>query len=180
MNPNAAAQLEQDLCGLPILEYAFVKTGQISFSRRVREVCRTECPRYGTSWSCPPAVGSVEECRDRCLAFENCFVFSTIAEVADTEDMTRTLPTRMAHEEVTRQVVRIFKGRFKEVLALSAESCGICEKCTFPDKPCRHPDKMFPCVESYGILVTEMARKGGLTYQGGAGTITWFSLVFFE
>lgn len=23
----------------------------------------------------------------------------------------------------------------------------------------RHPDKMFPCIESYGILVTDLGRK---------------------
>ena len=39
---------------------------------------------------------------------------------------------------------------------------------------------MFPCVESYGILVTELAEKGGISYQNGAGTVTWFSVLFFR
>lgn len=172
-------QIEQELAALPILEYAFLKTEQISFLQRVREVCRAECPRYGTSWSCPPATGSVEECAKKCRSYGDCFVFSTIAEVADTEDLRLTLPTRMEHVETARHVVQIFRDRFDSVMALSTESCEICEVCTYPDAPCRYPDKMFPCVESYGILVTELAEKGGMTYRNGAGMITWFSVVFY-
>ena len=39
-----------------------------------------------------------------------------------------------------------------EVYGLSTESCAICAHCAWPDGPCRHPDRMFPCVESHGIV----------------------------
>ena len=63
---------------------------------------------------------------------------------------------------------------------LSTESCAICEKCAYPDAPCRHPDRMFPCIESYGILVTELAEKNGITFMGGSGLVTWFSLILYK
>ena len=177
---EAIRMIENELTGLPILQYAFLKTEQVSFLQRVRNVCEQECPRYGTSWSCPPAVGSVEECRLRCLRYEDCFVFSTIAEETDASDLEQALKTRMEHEEITRQTVGIFRRHFGDVIALSTESCEICADCTYPHSPCRYPDRMFPCVESYGILVTELAEKGGISYQNGAGTVTWFSVLFFR
>lgn len=173
-------ELEQELLQFPILQYAFLRTEQVSFLQRVRDVCRNECPRYGTSWSCPPAVGTVEACRERCQAFPDLFVFTTIAEVSDITNMEETLHTRMAHEEITRQVAEIFKTHCGQTLTLSTESCDICEKCAYPSAPCRHPDRMFPCVESYGMLATELAELGGLEFLNGANVVTWFSVIFFR
>ena len=179
MREEVKRELEQELLQYPILQYAFLKTGQVSFPDRVRTICRQECPQYGTSWSCPPAVGTVEECRQRCEKFTDVFVFSTIAEVADITNMEETLATREEHEEVTRQVTALFREKFGEALTLSTESCAICRECSYPNAPCRHPDKMFPCVESYGILVTDLAEMGGRDFMNGANVVTWFSVIFF-
>lgn len=173
-------ELEEELLQLPLLQWAWLKTEQLSFSTRVRQVCEQECPRYGTSWSCPPAVGTVEECRQRCSRFSDVFVFSTIAEVEDITNMEKTLETREEHEAITRQVAELFRRRFGACITLSTESCSICRECTYPEKPCRHPDKMFPCVESYGIIVTELAELGGMEFQNGANVVTWFSVLLFS
>jgi len=173
-------EIERQIARLPILQYAFIETGQIPFSQRVREVCKAECPRYGTSWSCPPAVGSVEECRKKCLCFDRCLVFSTVAESVDTADFAQMLETARAHEKITRKVRDLFAEKGCEVQALSSESCETCRTCTYPDAPCRHPDQMFPCVESYGILVSELAEKCGMDFSNGAGTVTWFGLILFS
>ena len=66
------------------------------------------------------------------------------------------------------------------MLTLSTESCAIGKKCAYPDAPCRHPDRMFPCVESYGILVTDLAEKSGISFMNGAGVVTWFSLILYR
>lgn len=173
-------QLEQELLQYPLMQFAYLKTEQVQFLERVREICRRECPRYGTSWSCPPAVGTVEECRERCSDFTDVFVFSTIAEVSDITNMEETLATRMEHEKITLEVSKIFRKHFGEILTLSTESCEICRKCSYPQAPCRHPDKMFPCVESYGILVTDLAQMGDMDFMNGANVVTWFSVMFYN
>ena len=173
-------EIEAALAAWPIVEYAYLPVEEISFLQRVRDVCRNECPRYNSTWSCPPAVGSVDECRERCLRRDTCFVFTTIAEVSDITNLEETLPTRMAHEEVTWQVLSLFRRYDPGAFALSTESCDICPVCTWPaGGPCRHPGRMFPCVESYGILVTELAEKGQITFNNGANVVTWFSVIFF-
>ena len=59
--------VEQQLCQLPVSQYAWIDPREIEFSDRVRYVCEHECPMYGTSWACPPAVGTVESCRNLSL-----------------------------------------------------------------------------------------------------------------
>ena len=61
--------LEQKLAELPLFQYEFIDPQELTFSERIRQVCRQECPMYNTTWACPPAVGSVEQCRARCLAY---------------------------------------------------------------------------------------------------------------
>ncbi len=173
-------KLEQQITEYPICEYAFLDTKEILFLEEVRHICETECPRYGSSWSCPPAVGTVAECQERCGRYTGAFVFTTVAEGVDPGNFDAMLATRMEHEEITRQIRDLFRESCEDVLALSTESCSICEKCTYPDAPCRNPDRMFPCVESYGILVTDLAEKSGITFLNGSDVVTWFSLILYR
>lgn len=193
------SKIESELSGLPIVQYAWLPVEMLPFSERVRDICRQECPRYGTSWACPPAVGSVEECRARCLSYDGAFVFTTVAEVSDVADMEETLATRAGHEEVTRAVAAILKeqmsayvrqaaspahtasetGASARTFALSGDSCAICGRCAYPDAPCRHEDLMIPCVEGYGIVVPTLAERAGLAFTNEGNTVTWFGVVLY-
>ena len=64
-------------------------------------------------------------------------------------------------------------------MVLSTEACAICEQCAYPGGPCRHADKMYPCVESHGILATEIAEKYGIDFFDGK-IVTWFSIIFYR
>lgn len=185
INKEQKAAIEERLLELPLVQYGWLDREELVFSERVRSICREECPRYGTSWACPPGVGTVEECRKRCENYDGVFVFTTIAEVQDVENMEETLATRAAHEAVTRQIQEILeeslgKNLDRTTLALSAESCAICKKCTYPDAPCRHPLKMIPCIESFGLLVPALAEKAGIEFMNGANIVTWFGMVLFR
>lgn len=173
-------RLEEQLRALPIVQYEFFETRELVFTSRVRTVCEMECPQYGKSWACPPGVGTVEECRERCLSYPEGLLVVTMTEVEDISDITATLATREEHEEVTRQVHRMMLDQGAEVYVLSTESCAICQHCTYPDAPCRHPDRMYPCVESHGILVTELGERCGLPFQAGGNIVTWFSLLLYR
>ena len=58
-------KIEEGLTQFPVCEYAFINIADITFLDQVRYICKTECHQYGKSWSCPPAVGTVEECKQR-------------------------------------------------------------------------------------------------------------------
>ena len=171
--------LEAQLAELPLMQYEFIDTSELVFSERIRHICETECPMYGKSWACPPGVGPVEECRARCLGFGKALMITTVTEVSDIADIEETLATRGPHEEITRKVRELFTAQGVETMVLSTEACAHCEKCTYPEAPCRFPDKMFPCVESHGIIVTDIAEKHGIEFMNG-NLVTWFSMIFYK
>lgn len=171
--------LEQQLSQLPLFQYEFIKSEELVFTGRVRHVCETECPMYGKTWACPPAVGTVDVCKERCLSYPELLMISTVTEVQDSANIEETLATRDAHEVLTHQVAEMVRAQGCDVMALSTEACAICAHCAYPDAPCRHPDRMYPCVESHGILVTDIAEKHGMDFFNG-NIVTWFSLIFFQ
>lgn len=174
------ALLEQQLAQLPLYVYDFLEPEELEFSSRVRWVCEHECPMYGKSWACPPGVGTVEDCRDKCLSYSRCLMISTITEVADIADMEATLATRTEHEAVTNRVGELLREQGERPYILSTEACTLCPRCAILEgRPCRMPEKMHPCVESHGINVIPVLESRGLTFQYGENVVTWISLLFF-
>ena len=173
--------LEQQLTELPLYTFFYIDPNQLEFSDRIRYICQAECPRYGKSWACPPGVGSVAECKAKCLSYKECLVIGTIAECQDIADIQETLATRPDHENLTDQVADMLRDMGVEPYILSTDSCAICANCTFPEgKPCRHLDKMHPCIESHGINIIPTLEENGLEFQYGGNIITWYSMLFYN
>ena len=172
--------LEAQLAGLPLYIYHFFDPKSLEFTSRVRWICQHECPMYGKSWACPPAVGTVEQCQRKCLGYENALLISTIVEVPDIANIDDTLATRPGHEAVTNQVRDFFREQGIEPYVLSTESCAECDRCAYLDgQPCRKPERMHPCVESHGINILPIIEELGLCFQYGENVVTWFSLLLY-
>ena len=175
------AILEAQLAELPLYTYEFLDPEKLEFSQRIRWICENECPMYGQSWACPPAVGSVEECHAQCRRFNRCLMVSTITEVRDIADIDETLSTRPDHEAITNQVGDLLRAQGIEPYILSTEACAECDRCAYLDgQPCRFPQRMHPCVESHGINLLAVLEELGLSFQYGENVVTWFSLLFYN
>ena len=173
--------LEQQLSELPLYVYDFIDPNELEFSDRIRWICEHECPMYGKSWACPPGVGSVTECKGKCLNYRNCLMIATITEVNDISDIHETLATRPEHEKITNQVRDLMRQQGVQPYILSTEACAVCERCAILDGlPCRMPGRMHPCVESHGINILGLLEDQGLAFQYGENVVTWFSLLFFN
>lgn len=173
--------LENQLAALPLYAYFFLDPQELEFSQRIRYICQTDCPMYGKTWACPPGVGTVEDCKAKCLSYDRCLMIATITEVEDIADMQATLATRADHEAITDQVQALLRSHGVLPYVLSTEACAICPRCAILDGlPCRFPEKMHPCVESHGIVLTQTAENYGLTFQYGDNIVTWFSLLFYN
>ena len=173
--------MESQLAQLPLYTYAYISPADLEFTDRVRWLCEHECPMYGKSWACPPAVGSVETCKARCLGYGHCLMIATIVEVQDISDIEETLATRPDHEEITNQVRDFFRAQGIAPYILSTEACTACPVCAVLEgKPCYKPERMHPCVESHGINLLPLLEDMGLPFQYGENVGTWFSLLFFN
>ncbi len=173
--------LEAQLAELPLYVYAWVDPKGLDFSDRVRWICEHECTMYGKSWACPPGVGTVAECKAKCLSYPKCLMISTITEVADIADLQGTLATRADHEALTDQVAALMRSQGVEPYVLSTEACAVCPSCAILEgKPCRFPEKMHPCVESQGINIIPTLEENGLEFQYGENVVTWVSLLLYQ
>ena len=103
-------KFEEFISDYPIYEYRLLDEKALSVAERVRIVCQQECERYGTTWACPPAVGTLKECEDRIHSYDRAVFFSSVAEVSDIMNMEEMLSTRDAHEELTTAVAEYLKG----------------------------------------------------------------------
>ena len=123
---NKQTEIEKELAQLPILEYVFFKPEEIIFSKEVRDLCQgNSCGMYHTTWACPPAVGSVESCMEKCQAYDKAMLFTTATEV-----------TGVAGRGIGMDVVR------SEVNALG----GRIETHTEPGRGTCQPHGIWPCL----------------------------------
>jgi len=159
-------------------EIAMLDTKDIPFSEEVVAACaRNACGCYGKTWQCPPGVGTLEERMRICRAYEHAIVFTTRHALEDSFDVEGWARGRVSHEATTDRVLELFP--LEKRLAFSAEGCHLCEKCTYPDAPCRFPDRARVSVEANGIFVVELAKICGIHYHNGANTVTYFSMILF-
>lgn len=172
--------LEAQLAELPLFGYFFIDPQQLEFTHRVRWVCEHECPMYGKTWACPPGVGDVASCEKQCLSHKDCLMIATITEVDNIWDIDEGLATRPEHERITNEVRALLRAQGIEPYILSTEACAVCSRCAYLDgQPCRHPDRMHPCVESHGINLIPTLEENGIEFQFGGNIVTWVSLLFY-
>ena len=174
-------KFEEFISQYPIFEYRILDTKDITIQERVRTICQEECERYDSTWACPPAVGTLQECEKKIKSYPQAVFFSSVAEVSDLMNMEEMLATRDAHEELTTKVAEYLKGEGFCTFTLSTESCDICKECAYlKGEPCRHPERMHPCLESHGVVVSEIVEQKQMEYNLGGNTILWFSMVLFR
>ena len=164
----------------PIHQYAFISPIDIPFTKEVRAACEANlCGRYGKSWACPPGAGDWEELRDHYKNYKNALVYTTKHDLEDSFDIEGMDEGRIQHEKLDQTVLGLLENEKEPFELLGAGSCSLCEKCTYPDAPCRFPDQLYPAIEGHGILVNLLAAPAGIRYINGPDTVTYFGGLFF-
>ncbi|MBR3842663.1 MAG: DUF2284 domain-containing protein [Christensenellaceae bacterium] len=166
--------------GHTIHQYALIKTTEIPFSESVVKACEANyCGMYGKTWTCPPGVGKAEDWQKKVLSYENALVFSCKYDLEDSFDFEGMTEGQQKTKEIFLSIVDAMKKDGCNFMGLSCSGCNICEKCTYPDAPCRFPEKAIPSVEATGIYVVDLAKKTGIHYHNGANTVTYFCTIMF-
>jgi predicted metal-binding protein len=180
MNNEIKEIIETQVCTYPICDYRFIESSQIEFDEKIRLICQMDdCEMYDRAWTCPPVIGTVEECVKRLHEFKECFVFTTVCDVSYSEGFDAYLRERINHEEITYEITKCLSNYSDNVKTLST-GCPFCEKCTYPSAPCRHPEKAFATIESHGIIVMKLAEQLDIALEMGSDYVTYISLIFFN
>ena len=163
-----------------IHQYQIIDSAEIPFSQTVVDACKANmCGRYGTCWTCPPGVGEYKELEAKIKSYKKAAVFTCKYDLEDSFDFEGMVEGQKQTRQVLRSITDALRSSGEIFLALGCEGCNLCEKCTYPDAPCRFPEKAVVSVEACGINVVELAKKIGVKYNNGANTVTYFCIVLW-
>ena len=172
--------IEQYITQFPIYQYEIIDSSEIKFDNKMRNFCKKECSRYGTSWSCQPVIGSIDKSKARCLAFPKALIFSSIADMPVDPSSEQLLKARRGHGQIVKQITKFLKVNNVPHYALATDECTFCERCTYPKKACLRPEVMLPCIESHGIVLMDLMERYEMDYVMEDGIKIWFGIIFLE
>lgn len=162
-------------------ECGYLTAEQRIFYPEVRAICAgNTCRNYAVTWACPPAVGTLEECREQVSRYEHMLLFSRRYDLEDSFDFEGMMEAMQDFKRQVDALHRSVDALLPEFLLLSNEGCGRCAVCTYPDAPCRFPQMLHPSLEGYGFMVSELAASTGMCYHHGANTVTYFGALLFQ
>lgn len=145
----------------------------------VRDMCAEDkCRAYGKNWTCPPAIGTLEECEARMQSYQHGILLQTVGHLQKRIDSRTIRDTERRHTENFRAFSDRVREEYPDALCLGAGGCRVCKTCAYPEK-CRFPVKALPSMEGYGLFVTQVCRDNDLPYYHGEGTIAYTACVLF-
>ena len=83
-------------------------------------------------------------------------------------------------EAVHAETELLLQAQGCSTLTLSADACARCDACTYPDSPCRHPNLQTPCLEGYGIVVSDLAERCGVPFPPEMNLVYWYACILFS
>jgi predicted metal-binding protein len=150
----------------------------IRLRTEVRDACaENKCMAYNTNWACPPGCGTLDECETRIRKFKKGILVQTTCTMEDSMDFEAMGQLGKDHAEHMDAFVEAIKKLYPGSMIMGAGGCMRCQKCTFPDEPCRFPDRMTSSMEAYGMVVSDVCKDNNLPYYYGKNTLTYTGCV---
>ena len=152
----------------------------IPISEEILEYCKAnQCGKYNTCWTCPPAIPNIEKMKELYGKYSKALVYNIVYTLEDSFDWEGMLKALKDSNQIANRLIEHLNSLKLDFKALKSGSCDICDKCTYPNNPCRHPDRAFPTLEAYGINVMQLAKTFNMQYYSGENTITYFTIFFY-
>lgn len=170
----------QELCELAreigFDHYGPLDPKTIRLKKEVRDMCASgTCTVYNTRWSCPPGCGPLEEWQERIGQYSGGVLVQSVAEMEDAFDAESMMEAAVRHGQQFLAMQEKLMSLGSEILPIGTGSCSVCKTCTYPDAPCRFPERKVSSMEALGMLVSEVCQDNGITYYYGPNTVAYSS-----
>ncbi len=160
---------------------AYLDCATIELLDEVRRMCEANtCGMYGKNWACPPGCGDLDECRERVARYHRGILVQTVGELEDSMDFEGLQEAERRHKKAFLALAEKLKEEYPKLLPLGVGCCSVCKECTYPSKPCRFPKRCISSMESYGILVSDLCKKNGMSYYYGPEKIAYTSCYLLD
>ena len=161
-------------------DHGYCEASALTVDPRVRAMCAADrCQQYDRSWACPPGCGPLEDFQRRFGKFNHGVILQTVRDLEDDYDVETMLAADALQKERMAEMSQRVADAGITALTLSSGACTICPSCTYPDAPCRFPDRRFVSMEAAGLNVTETCQAAGVAYNHGPKTITYTGCVLY-
>jgi predicted metal-binding protein len=148
--------------------------GKLNFRTEVRDMCAVnKCGMYEKRWSCPPACGTLDEIAERCLQYQNGVLFQTICRLDDEYDFEGMAGLMETQQKAMKKLLDALVKSGEDIRPFGSDGCNNCKECTYPDAPCRFPERAFPSMEGCGLLVSDVCKDNDVPYYYGKNTVAF-------
>ncbi|MBE6018416.1 MAG: DUF2284 domain-containing protein [Lachnospiraceae bacterium] len=153
----------------------------LHFLPEVRSMCSADrCHSYNRNWACPPACGTLEEWQEKASHYSKGVLLQTIGDREDSYDIEAMIEVAHENKDHCDRMIEKLIGQKADFTFLAAGACTRCEKCTWPDAPCRFPEKTYPSMEAAGLFVSQVCKDNGVPYNYGDEKIAYTCCVLFN
>ena len=157
-----------------------VDSSVIECEESIRALCAPDkCRNHGTSWVCPPGCGSIESCRGIVASYDSAVLLQSVHENVDYADKEKMYSITCEHNEAAMKLFDQIKEEQGSAYLLTTGGCNLCENCTFPDEPCRIPDKNRGSLSAFGINVGKLCEAAGMEFSFTSGIMRMVACILY-
>ncbi len=178
---NVFSKIENIAIECHLFEYGYVEISNLKYYQEVRTICEgNSCRNYAVSWACPPAIGTIVECKKRVKQYDKMLLFTRKYDLENSFDFEGMVTALKDFKKTVDIFQQKLNDIFSSYLLLSNEGCGRCSECTYPSAPCRFPKLLHHSLEGYGFMIKELADEASVRYNNGLNTVTYFGALLFH
>jgi len=146
----------------------------------LRAYCNPEqCAKHGQNWVCPPACGTLEECREKAEEFSEGILLQSVTELDPPTEPEVFSRLNREHNLRFREYIETVKPDFAKILPLTTGGCVFCEQCSYPE-PCVKPDVKMESLSAFGIDVGKLCETAGLPYSFSPDVLYYTALLLLR
>jgi len=138
-------------------DFRWISGKDVVVSQWPRFKCMFGCPTYGKKGTCPPAVPSIEECREFIKEYKQIAVIHLRKKLDDPED--RKDWSKKTNIDLLKLERGAFLSGHQKAFLLFMDECRICEDCPGSRIECKNLHLARPCPEALGVDVFSTVRK---------------------
>lgn len=155
-------------------------TADIPADASFEKLCQSNaCGNYGRNYTCPPDAGEIKDLMARICTYSRALVYQTVGTLEDSFDFEGMLEAGNRHNRMAQKLWdradALGGGRLLHMGAGGCRLCPVCAKKT--EEPCRNPHRAMASLEAYGINVSLLAQRAGMSYINGINTVTYFGVI---
>ena len=141
---------------------------------------KDECGCYDKYCSCPPRVGTPEECLGRIQRYSKAAVVPITYEVDYRDKAALDRCTKDIQDRCRSMVLRL-KDKGLECWGLADGGCDYCPRCAaLDDKPCRFPEMQIQSVSGNGILMQDFLKASGAGSPYREGFVEMYAVILYN